>query len=160
MIKSVKAVSIHPLSKGKFFVLDSTGVLRVFGLPNTEMVSEAASKQYCENIRHYRLDYAMKVQLFAVFPSSSTSEFLSWICRFCIMVVYFINKCVQSVCADTQIFWVSDGGHSVHIMSAFDVESPNSDNGDGDGERELPLSSQVCSIEPFTYFFCPICSNC
>lgn len=63
-------------------------------------------------------------------------SFSSWICCFCIMVVYFINKCVQSACAETEIFWISDGGHSIHIMSALDVEPPNSDNGGGDGERE------------------------
>jgi len=52
-------------------------------------------------------------------------------------MVYFINKYVQSVCAETQFFWVSDGGHTVHVMSAVETESPNGDNGDVTGEREL-----------------------
>jgi len=52
-------------------------------------------------------------------------------------VVYFINKYVQSVCAETQIFWVSDGGHSVHVMSAFDIESTNGDGVEVIGEQEL-----------------------
>ncbi|CAM0882229.1 unnamed protein product [Alopecurus aequalis] len=105
LIKSVKAVSIQPFSKDKFLVLDSAGVLHVFSLQNTELVREAS--------KTYGLDCAMKVQLFAVFPSSSTK---------------------------TQILWVSDGGHSIHMVStlpAFDVESPKSDDGDSDGEKEL-----------------------
>jgi len=53
------------------------------------------------------------------------------------IIVYFINKYVQSVCAETQIFWVSDGGHTVHVMSAVETESPNGDNGDVPGERGL-----------------------
>ncbi|TVU35444.1 hypothetical protein EJB05_17334, partial [Eragrostis curvula] len=108
--KSVQAVSIHPFSKNKCLVLDSSGVLHVISLPNTEMGSSAGNKQYSENIHIYHLDYPMKVQLSAVFPSGSTK---------------------------TQIFWVSDGGHSVHIMSAFDVDSTDSNNGDGAGDREL-----------------------
>ena len=52
-------------------------------------------------------------------------------------MVYFINKYVQSVCAETQIFWVSDGGHSVHVMSAFDIESTNGDSVEVIGEQEL-----------------------
>lgn len=104
----VKVVSIRPLSKDKFLVLDSAGLLHVFSLQNKELLSEATSKRYSGNHTHC-LDNAMKVQLFAVFPSSSTK---------------------------TEIFWISDGGHSIHIMSALDVEPPNSDNGGGDGERE------------------------
>ncbi|KAL6614683.1 hypothetical protein ACP70R_036953 [Stipagrostis hirtigluma subsp. patula] len=110
LLKAVQAVSIHPLSKNKFLVLDSSGVLHVLSFSSTEMLSGAGSKQYSENIHMYRLDYPMKVLLSAVFPSSSTK---------------------------TQIFWVSDGGHSVHIMSAFDVESPDGEDGHGVGEREL-----------------------
>ncbi|KAL5226452.1 hypothetical protein ABZP36_014717 [Zizania latifolia] len=106
---ATKVVSIHPLSKEKFLVLDSAGVLHVFSPPNKELFSEATSKGYCGS-RTYRLDNDMKVQLFAVFPSSSTK---------------------------TQIFWVSDGGHSIHIMSALDSEPPNSENGGGDVEREF-----------------------
>ncbi|KAJ1284911.1 hypothetical protein BS78_03G241700 [Paspalum vaginatum] len=109
-MKSVKVVSIHPLSKNKFLVLDSSGVLHVFILPVIEMGSGAASKQYSENIHTYRLNHPMKVQLSAVFSSSSIK---------------------------TQIFWVSDGGHSVHVMSAVEIESPNGDNGDVTREREL-----------------------
>lgn len=105
LIKSAKAVSIQPFSKDKFLVLDSAGALHVFSLQNTELAPEA-TKTYC-------LDCAMKVQLFAVFPSSSTK---------------------------TQTLWVSDGGHSIHMVSifpAFDAESPKSDDGDSDGEREV-----------------------
>lgn len=109
-LKSVKAVSIHPLSKSNFLVLDSSGMLHVFSLPTTEMGSGAASKQYSENIHTYRLNYPMKVQLSAVFSSSSIK---------------------------TQIFWVSDGGNSVHVISAVEIESPNGDNGDITREREL-----------------------
>lgn len=76
LLKSLKAVSIHPLSKNKFLVLDSSGVLHVFSISTTEMGSGAASKQYSENIHTYRLDYPMKVQLSAVFSVSSISEFL------------------------------------------------------------------------------------
>jgi hypothetical protein len=64
LIKSAKAVSIQPFSKDKFLVLDSAGALHVFSLQNTELAPEA-TKTYC-------LDCAMKVQLFAAFPSSST----------------------------------------------------------------------------------------
>ncbi|XP_066309542.1 uncharacterized protein [Miscanthus floridulus] len=110
LLKSVKAVSIHPLSKNKFLVLDSSGVLHVFSLSTTEMGSGAASKQYSENIHTYRLDYPMKVQFSAVFSVTSIK---------------------------TQFFWVSDGGHTVHVMSAVETESPNGDNGDVPGEREL-----------------------
>lgn len=105
LIKSVKAVSIQPSSKDKFLVLDSAGVIHAFSLRNAELEPEAAKTRF--------LDCAMKVQLFAVFPSSSTK---------------------------TQILWVSDGGHSIQILSAlpaFDVKSPKSDNDDSDGEREL-----------------------
>ncbi|CAL4961944.1 unnamed protein product [Urochloa decumbens] len=110
LLKLDKAVSIHPFSKNKFLVLDSYGLLHVFSLSTTEMGSGAARKQYSENIQTYRLDYPMKVQLSAVFPSSSIKM---------------------------QIFWVSDGGHSVHVMSALDIESTNG-NGDGViGERKL-----------------------
>lgn len=70
----VKVVSIRPLSKDKFLVLDSAGLLHVFSLQNKELLSEATSKRYSGNHTHC-LDNAMKVQLFAVFPSSSTSEF-------------------------------------------------------------------------------------
>lgn len=76
VLKSVKAVSIHPLSMNKFVVLDSSGVLHVFSLSTTEMGSGAASKQYAENILTYHLDYPMKVQLSAVFSVSSISELL------------------------------------------------------------------------------------
>uniref|UniRef100_J3L352 Cleavage/polyadenylation specificity factor A subunit N-terminal domain-containing protein n=2 Tax=Oryza brachyantha TaxID=4533 RepID=J3L352_ORYBR len=107
--KVEKVVSIHPLSKDKFMVLDSAGVLHVFNLQNKDLFSEATSKRYSGS-RTYCLDNAMKVQLFAVFPSSSTK---------------------------TQIFWVSDGGHSIHIMSVIDAEPPNSENGGGDGKIEL-----------------------
>ncbi|XP_051225544.1 uncharacterized protein [Lolium perenne] len=102
LTKSVKAVSIQPFSKEKFLVLDSAGVLHVF---SHELASEAT--------KTYSLDCALKVQSFAVFPSSSTK---------------------------TQILWVSDGAHSIHMVStlpALDVESPKSDNGDCDEEREL-----------------------
>ncbi|KAL6839868.1 hypothetical protein ACP4OV_029678 [Aristida adscensionis] len=109
LLKSVQAISIHPLSKNKFVALDSLGVLHVFSFTNTELFSGADSKQYYENTHIYRLDYPMKVQFSAVFPSSSTK---------------------------TQIFWVSDGGHSVHIISAFDVESLDGDDGDA-GRRDL-----------------------
>jgi hypothetical protein len=68
LIKSVKAVSIQPFSKDKFLVLDSAGVLHVFSFQNTELAPEAT--------KTYSLDCDMKVQLFAVFPSSSTSESL------------------------------------------------------------------------------------
>ncbi|OEL35513.1 hypothetical protein BAE44_0003468 [Dichanthelium oligosanthes] len=119
LLKSVKAVSIHPLSKNKFLVLDSYGVLHVFSLSTTEVGSGAARKQYSENIRTYRLDYPMKVQLSAVFPSSSIKA---------------------------QIFWVSDGGHSVHVMSAFDIESTNGDDGGAIGEREL-ATTKLSAIE-------------
>jgi hypothetical protein len=129
LTKSVKAVSIQPFSKEKFLVLDSAGVLHVF---SHELASEAT--------KTYSLDCALKVQSFAVFPSSSTSECSYCRCYFRIVVVYLINKCVQSVCAETQILWVSDGAHSIHMVStlpALDVESPKSDNGDCDEEREL-----------------------
>ncbi|WVZ69193.1 hypothetical protein U9M48_018017 [Paspalum notatum var. saurae] len=43
----------------------------------------------------------------------------------------------DAVSTQTQIFWVSDGGHSVHVMSAVEIESPNGDNGDVTREREL-----------------------
>uniref|UniRef100_A0A453FAU6 Uncharacterized protein n=1 Tax=Aegilops tauschii subsp. strangulata TaxID=200361 RepID=A0A453FAU6_AEGTS len=105
LIKSVKAVSIQPSSKDKFLVLDSAGVIHAFSLRNAELEPEAAKTCF--------LDCAMKVQLFAVSPSSSTK---------------------------TQILWVSDGGHSIQILSAllaFDVKSPKSDDDDSDGEREL-----------------------
>uniref|UniRef100_A0A0D9V4G6 Cleavage/polyadenylation specificity factor A subunit N-terminal domain-containing protein n=1 Tax=Leersia perrieri TaxID=77586 RepID=A0A0D9V4G6_9ORYZ len=118
----VKAVSIYPLSKEKFLVLDSAGVLHVFSLQNKEMLSEATSKRYCQSCT-YCLDNVMKVQLFAIFPSSYTK---------------------------TQIFWVSDGGHSIHIMSALDVEPPNSENGGVDGERELPTINLTAVEAIFT----------
>ena len=76
LLKSEKAVSIHPLSKNKFLVLDSNGVLHVFSLSTTEVGSGVSIKHYSENIHTYRLDYPMKVQLSAVFPSSSISKFL------------------------------------------------------------------------------------
>jgi len=76
LVKSEKAISIHPLSKNKFLVLDSNGVLHVFSLSTTEVGSGVSIKHYSENIHTYRLDYPMKVQLSAVFPSSSISEFL------------------------------------------------------------------------------------
>jgi len=76
LVKSEKAISIHPLSKNKFLVLDSNGVLHVFSLSTTEVGSGASIKHYSENIHTYRLDYPMKVQLSAVFPSSSISKFL------------------------------------------------------------------------------------
>jgi hypothetical protein len=45
------------------------------------------------------------------------------------------------------IFWVSDGGHIVHVMSAVETESPNGDNGDVIGERELaPIKLSGCGI--------------
>ncbi|KAF8676233.1 hypothetical protein HU200_047104 [Digitaria exilis] len=118
LLKSEKAVSIHPLSKNKFLVLDSYGVLHIFSLSTAEMGSGAARKQYSENIHTYRLDYPMKVRLSAVFPSSSIK---------------------------TQIFWVSDGGHSVHVMSAFDFESTNGDDG-GVTEKKL-ASTKLSAIE-------------
>lgn len=110
LLNSVKAISIHPLSNNKFLVLDSSGVLHVFIFSTTQMVSRGAIKQYSENIHTYRLHYPMKVQLSAVFSVTSIK---------------------------TQFFWVSDGGHTVHVMSAVETESPNGDNGDVTGEREL-----------------------
>ncbi|CAO1947868.1 unnamed protein product [Urochloa humidicola] len=110
LLKLEKAVSIHPLSKNKFLVLDSYGLLHVFSLSTMEVGSGAARKQYSENIQTYHLDYPMKVQLSAVFPSSSIK---------------------------TQIFWVSDGGHSVHVMSALDIESTNGNDDGVTGERKL-----------------------
>lgn len=61
------------------------------------------------------------------------------------IMVYFINKYVQSVCAETQIFWVSDGGHSVHVMSAFDFEPTDGDDG-GVIEQKLPSTKLSGSI--------------
>jgi len=61
-------------------------------------------------------------------------------------VVYFINKYVQSVCAETQIFWVSDGGHSVHVMSSFDIESTNGDDVEVTREHEL-VTTKLSAIE-------------
>jgi hypothetical protein len=65
-------------------------------------------------------------------------------------MVYFINKYVQSVCAETQIFWVSDGGHSVHVMSALNIESSNGDNEGVLVERELATiklsGSGICLV--------------
>ncbi|RLM92263.1 uncharacterized protein C2845_PM08G22740 [Panicum miliaceum] len=119
LLKSEKAVSIHPLSKNKFLVLDSNGVLHVFSLSTTEVGSGASRKHYSENIHTCRLDYPMKVQLSAVFPSSSIK---------------------------TQIFWVSDGGHSVHVMSAFDIESTNGDDVEVIGEQEL-VTTKLSAIE-------------
>lgn len=72
------------------------------------------------------------------------------------MVVYFINKCVQSACAETEIFWISDGGHSIHIMSALDVEPPNSDNGGGDGERESTTIKLTGLCRRSFFFFCTL----
>ncbi|KAG0539030.1 hypothetical protein BDA96_03G287700 [Sorghum bicolor] len=124
LLKSVKAVSIHPLSKDKFLVLDSSGVLHVFSLSTTEMGSgaaAAASKQYSENIHTYRLDYPMKVQLSAVFSVTSIK---------------------------TQIFWVSDGGHTVHAMSVVETESPHVDKSNGDVTRERELATiKLSAIE-------------
>ncbi|CAO2166033.1 unnamed protein product, partial [Urochloa humidicola] len=119
LLKLEKAVSIHPLSKNKFLVLDSYGLLHVFCLSTTEVGSGAARKQYSENIQTYRLEYPMKVQRSAVFPSSSIK---------------------------TQIFWVSDGGHSVHVMSALDIESINGNDDDVIGEREL-VTIKLSAIE-------------
>lgn len=76
LLKSEKAISIHPLSKNKFLVLDSYGVLHVFSVLTTAVGSGGASEQYSENLHTRRLDYPMKVQLSAVFPSSSASELL------------------------------------------------------------------------------------
>ena len=49
-----------------------------------------------------------------------------------------------------QFFWVSDGrhsGHTIHVMSAVETESPNGDNGDVTGERELaPIKLSGCGI--------------
>jgi len=118
-VKSEKAISIHPLSKNKFLVLDSNGVLHVFSLSTTEVGSGASIKHYSENIHTYRLDYPMKVQLSAVFPSSSIK---------------------------TQIFWVSDGGHSVHVMSSFDIESTNGDDVEVTREHEL-VTTKLSAIE-------------
>jgi len=56
-------------------------------------------------------------------------------------MVYFINKYVQSVCAETQIFWVSDGGHTVHAMSVVETESPHVDKSNGDVTRERELAT-------------------
>ncbi|KAI4965178.1 hypothetical protein ZWY2020_055279 [Hordeum vulgare] len=132
LIKSVKVVSIQPSSKDKFLVLDSAGVIHAFSLRNAELEPEVVKTCF--------LDCAMKVQLFAVFPSSSLVSFVLTFFIFYIVVVYLINKCVQSICAETQILWVSDGGHSIQILSAlptFDVKSPKSEDDDSDGEREL-----------------------
>jgi hypothetical protein len=136
-LKSVQAISIHPLSKNKVLVLDSSGSLHVFSLPNTEMGSCSGNKQHPENIHIYHLNYPMKVQLCAVIPNDSTSEFSFLDFLFVCISIYFINKYVLSVCAEGQNFWVSDGGHSVHIMSAFDVDSTDCNHGDDAGDRDL-----------------------
>jgi hypothetical protein len=102
------------------------------------MGSGVGNKQHHENIRLYHLNYPMKVQLSAVFPSDSTSEFAFLDFLFLPIGIYFIiDKYVQSVCAEAQFFGVSDGGHSVHIMSAFDVDSTDCDHGDDPEDREL-----------------------
>ncbi|KAK3161645.1 hypothetical protein QOZ80_1BG0079710 [Eleusine coracana subsp. coracana] len=122
-LKSVQAVSIHALSKNKFLVLDSSGALHVFSLPNIEMGSGVGNKQCPENIHIYHLNYPMEVQLSAVFPSGSTK---------------------------TQIFWVSDGGHSVHIMSMLDIDSTDSNNGGDAKDGELTTINLSATEAIFT----------
>ncbi|KAK1279544.1 hypothetical protein QJS04_geneDACA003083 [Acorus gramineus] len=112
----VKAVSIHYLSPKKFLILDSSGDLHLLSLLDTDTVSEANNQSCpsssCASVR--RLEYIMKVQMLAVLPDIPTR---------------------------TQIIWISDASHSVHIASLMDVDVPGSDNDDDENEKLKQISA-------------------
>ncbi|OAY80249.1 hypothetical protein ACMD2_25167 [Ananas comosus] len=119
VLASAKAVSVHALSKNKFLILDSVGDLHVLSLRNKAVPSGITDQcsLTSKEAHTYRLDHPMKIQLLAVLPNTSTK---------------------------TQVVWVSDGGHTVHMMSLSDIEY--SVGGNVEEERKSTMI-QISAIE-------------
>ncbi|XP_020106259.1 uncharacterized protein LOC109722576 [Ananas comosus] len=119
VLASAKAVSVHALSKNKFLILDSVGDLHVLSLRNKAVPSGITDQcsLTSKEAHTYRLDHPMKIQLLAVLPNTS---------------------------AKTQVVWVSDGAHTVHMMSLSDIEY--SVGGNVEEERKSTMI-QISAIE-------------
>ncbi|XP_026660858.2 uncharacterized protein LOC103708211 isoform X1 [Phoenix dactylifera] len=119
VLASAQAVSIHALSQKKFLILDSAGDLHVLSMHNTVKAPEGTAQ--CpvtpKDAHMNHLDHTMKVQMLAVLPDISTKM---------------------------QVFWVSDGGYSVHMMSIADIECPVSENDKNESKQK---AVQISAIE-------------
>ncbi|XP_073002978.1 uncharacterized protein [Typha latifolia] len=117
----VKAVSIHTLSKNKFMVLDSAGDLHILSLHSTIMTSETTGGYSItpKGAHTHHLDHVMKVQLLAVLPDISMKK---------------------------QVIWASDGGHSIHMIAASDIEPPVSEDGEDDKRSTMIQISDTEAI--------------
>lgn len=116
--KLLRAVSIHTLSQTRFVVLDSMGDIHILSLHNLVSTGEGQKEQDRDvavdsSLGH--LKCPMKVNMLAVFPE--VSSFAS------------------------QKLWVSDGRHSIHLLSFPEVDASHceADNAIAD-KKSLQLS--------------------
>lgn len=98
--RPLRAVSIHSLSQTRFVVLDSMGDIHILSLHNLVSIGDGQKEQDRDVavdscLRH--LKCPMKVNMLAVFPE--VSSFAS------------------------QKLWVSDGRHSIHLLSFPEVDA-------------------------------------
>ncbi|KAG0487395.1 hypothetical protein HPP92_009490 [Vanilla planifolia] len=121
---SVKAISIHVLSQKQFLIMDSAGDLHLLCLRGTFTASEITADPSRSSKRACTssLDLSMKVQILAVLPTTSSRA--------------------ELVC-------ISDGKHSVHLMSV-DNENP-AEKGDNDELEKLNMLSGSAHDRTFSY---------
>ncbi|XP_077253228.1 uncharacterized protein LOC143892477 [Tasmannia lanceolata] len=121
VLASLKAVSIHVLSQRRFLILDSVGDIHLLSLHSNAFGSDVAGQSFLPSKESHmrRLDYTMKVQMLAVLPD---------------------------VPIRTQTVWVSDGSHSVHMISATDIDISVNENGSDEGKEKLMHISAIQSI--------------
>ncbi|MQL90806.1 hypothetical protein Taro_023402 [Colocasia esculenta] len=112
-----KAISIHALSHKRFLILDSTGDMHLLSLCSPILASETAinTSDSSKDACTMRLDYSMKVRMLAVLPDLSMR---------------------------TQIIWISDAFHSVHIVSLADAIENDKSN----SKKKLAQVSAIQAI--------------
>ncbi|XP_058087685.1 uncharacterized protein LOC131234761 isoform X2 [Magnolia sinica] len=113
---SLKAVSIHALSRQRFLILDSVGDVHLLSLNNIFLGSELTkhSSTPFKGCHMRRLECTMKVQMLAVLPDISTR---------------------------TQTVWLSDGCHSVHMTSVADMDAATVGESDKKEEKLMQISA-------------------
>lgn len=116
--KLLRAVSIHTLSQTKFVVLDSMGDIHILSLHSVVSTGDGQKEQDRDVAVDSCLRYLkcpMKVNMLAVFPE--VSSFAS------------------------QKLWVSDGRHSIHLLSFLDVDASHCESDkDPADKKSLELS--------------------
>ncbi|KAH9312652.1 hypothetical protein KI387_027687, partial [Taxus chinensis] len=114
----LRAIAIHDLSQTKFVVLDSAGDLHFLSLHNLVSTGDSQKEQDCDIAGHClrHLKSSLKVNMFAAFPEMASST--------------------------SQKLWVSDGRHSIHLLS-FPSANASPGESDKDLAEENPLQLSV-----------------